>query len=295
MPDTDPTAALLDLLEIEPLEMNLFRGRGSGGETSKRIFGGQVIAQALSAAYHTVEGRACHSLHGYFIRPGDPDIPVIYEVDRARDGGSFTTRRVIAVQHGRQILNLAASFQVEEAGPTRQHDMPEGLPDPESLPSRATVRDEFARRMAERSPHPRQSDFLRDSPIEVREVDPYDLVDPHPASDSHAVWVRLLRPAGAAPWLQHCLLAYASDLHLLGSAMRPLGESWLTGRMMTASLDHALWFHRPVNFDEWHLYQMDSPFIGGARAFCRGALYAQDGTLVASVAQEGLVRPITRG
>jgi acyl-CoA thioesterase-2 len=291
---TDPVAALLDLLEIERLEINLFRGRGSGGETSKRIFGGQVIAQALSAAYHTVEGRACHSLHAYFIRPGDPEIPVIYEVDRARDGGSFTTRRVIAIQHGRQIFNLAASFQIDEDGPSLQHPMPPGLPDPESLPSRAEVRADLARRMEGRVGAQRRSDFLRDSPIEIREIAPYDLLDPTPASDSHAVWVRLLRPAGAPPWLQHCLLAYASDLHLLGSALRPLGESWLSGQVMTASLDHAMWFHRPVNFDNWHLYQMDAPNIGGARGFCRGALYAQDGTLVASVAQEGLVRPIKR-
>ncbi|MBD3680196.1 MAG: acyl-CoA thioesterase II [Rhodobacteraceae bacterium] len=287
---TDPVSALLDLLDIEPLEVNLFRGQGSGGETSRRIFGGQVIAQALVAAYRTVEDRACHSLHAYFIRPGDPSIPVIYEVDRARDGGSFTTRRVIAVQHGRQIFNLAASFHVDEDSPERQHPMPEGNPDPETLKSRAEAREQ----MAARAPEHFRKDLLRASPIELREATPYDLLNPSPTPDSHALWIRLARPTGCPPWLQQCLLSYASDMYLLGSSLRPLGESWLTGNVMTASLDHAVWFHRPVNFDEWHLYTMDSPFTGGARGFNRGAIYRQDGTLVASVAQEGLVRPMRK-
>jgi len=291
----DPVATLLDLLELEPLEINLFRGRGSGGETSKRIFGGQVVAQALAAAYHTVEDRPCHSLHAYFIRPGDPEIPVIYEVDRARDGGSFTTRRVVAIQHGRQILNLAASFHAPEESPVHQHPMPEGLPDPDSLPSRAEDKAALAERLRATAPEKLRADFFRESPIEMRPLAPYDMADPSPASDRHAVWFRLARRSGTVqPWLQHCLLAYASDLHLLGSSLRPLGESWLSGKVMTASLDHALWFHRPVNVDDWHLYQMDAPYTGGARGFNRGQIFAQDGTLVASVAQEGLVRPITR-
>ncbi|WP_102223424.1 acyl-CoA thioesterase [Acidimangrovimonas sediminis] len=288
----DPIDTLLDLLNIEPLEINLFRGRGSGGETSKRIFGGQVISQALAAAYHTVEDRACHSLHAYFIRPGDPEIPVIYEVDRARDGGSFTTRRVIAIQHGRQIFNLAASFHIEEESPLHQHPMPESLPDPETLPSRAETRAKLAESLKSDYARKRRDDFLRDSPIEMREVEPYDLANPVAASDRHSVWFRLARPVGGPGWLQHCLLAYASDLHLLGSSLRPLGESWLSGTVMTASLDHALWFHHPVNFDDWHLYVMDAPFIGGARGFNRGSIYSRDGVLVASVAQEGLIRPI---
>ncbi|MFC2967286.1 acyl-CoA thioesterase [Acidimangrovimonas pyrenivorans] len=289
----DPVATLLDLLDIEPLEINLFRGRGSGGETSKRIFGGQVIAQALAAAYHTVDDRACHSLHAYFIRPGDPSIPVIYEVDRARDGGSFTTRRVVAIQHGRQIFNLAASFHVEEESPVHQHGMPPGMPDPDSLPSRAESRAALAERLRDIAPDKLRADFLRPSPVEIREVVPYDMAEPKPAPDGHAVWFRLARPAGGAAWLQQCLLAYASDMYLLGSSLRPLGESWLTGQVMTASLDHALWFHRPVNFDDWHLYVMDAPFTGGARGFNRGTIFSRDGLLVASVAQEGLVRPIT--
>jgi len=287
---TDPVATLLDLLEIERLEINLFRGRGSGGETSKRIFGGQVIAQALSAAYHTVEGRACHSLHAFFIRPGDPEIPVIYEVDRARDGGSFTTRRVIAIQHGRQIFNLATSFQIDEDGPSLQHPMPPGLPDPESLPSRAAVRADLARRMEGRVGAQRRSDFLRDSPIEIREIAPYDLLDPTPASDSHAVWVRLLRPAGAPPWLQHCLLAYASDFALLGTALLPHGVPFMGDGMQVASLDHAMWFHRDFKVDDWLLYAMDIPSASNAVGFNRGSIFNRDGVLVASVAQEGLIR-----
>ena len=296
MTDTasDPVATLLDLLDIEPLEINLFRGRGSGGETRKRIFGGQVVAQALAAACRTVEGRACHSLHAYFIRPGDPENPVIYEVDRARDGGSFTTRRVVAIQHGRQIFNLAASFHIAEESPVHQHPMPPDVPPPESLPSRAEARAQLAERLQDRLTDERLADFLRPSPIEAREVVPYDQVAPRPAPDGNAVWFRLARPAGGPTWLQQCLLAYASDMYLLGSSLRPLGESWLSGRVMTASLDHALWFHRPVDFDAWHLYVMDAPFTGGARGFNRGSIFSRDGLLVASTAQEGLVRPLTR-
>lgn len=283
----DPVAGLLSLLDIERLEVDLFRGQGSGGETTKRIFGGQVIAQALGAAYRTVEDRLCHSLHAYFIRPGDPSIPVIYEVDRARDGGSFTTRRVVAVQHGKQILNLAASFHIEEEGWTHQHDMPEA-PAPGTLRSRAEIQAE----MAPRVPEHRRADFLRQRPIEVREVEPLDQLDPKPLPDRNRLWFRMERKIDAEPWVHHCLLAYASDMNLLGSGLRPHGISWLSGEAMTASLDHAIWFHAPIRFDEWHLYDMDSPFAGGARTFTRGGIYSRDGRLVASVAQEGLMRPV---
>ena len=288
---SDPVGNLLTLLDIERLELNLFRGAGAEDAPRKRIFGGHVIAQALSAACRTVEGRACHSLHAYFIRPGDPSIPVIYEVDRARDGGSFTTRRVIAVQHGQQILNMAASFQIEEDSPEYQHPFPAGIPDPETLPPMAERRARIAPRL-----DPGLVDsFLAPSPIEMREVDPIDPVAPAPKPDGHAVWFRLARPAGGAPALQQCLLSYATDLALLGTAARPLGE-WLMGpRLMPASLDHAIWFHRPVNFDDWLLYSMDAPFTGGARGFNRGMIYDRSGQLVASVAQEGLLRPVNRG
>lgn len=284
---TDPAAELLDLLDIERLETDLFRGAGSGGETPTRIYGGQVIAQALAAAYGTVPDRLCHSLHAYFIRPGDPSIPVIYQVDRARDGGSFTTRRVVAIQHGRQILNMSASFQVQEEGWDYQHPMPE-VPGPEGLQNRAEQREAYAGRIPEKY----RADFLRPRPIEIREVAPRDLFDPKPVDDVNHLWFRMEAAAGKSPQMQHILLAYASDMNLLGSSLRPHGLTWFKREVMTASLDHAMWFHAPIRFDGWHLYSMDAPFTGGARGFNRGKIYDVDGRLVASVAQEGLVRPM---
>lgn len=283
---TDPASELLNLLDIETLEVDLFRGIGSGGETSTRIFGGHVIAQALAAAYRTVPDRLCHSLHAYFIRPGDPAIPVIYSVDRARDGGSFTTRRVVAIQHGKQILNMSASFHIVEDGWDYQHPMPE-VDGPEGLLNRAELRDQFA----DRIPEQHRADFLRPRPIELREVDPRDLFDPDPADDRNHLWFRMEAAKGQGPQMQQCLMAYASDMNLLGSSLRPHGKTWFQGSVMTASLDHTMWFHGPIEFQNWHLYSMDAPFTGGARGFNRGAIYTQDGRLVASVAQEGLVRP----
>ncbi len=283
---TDVGAELLDLLNIEPLEVDLFRGIGAGGETSKRIYGGQVIAQALAAAYHTVPGRLCHSLHAYFIRPGDPSIPVIYQVDRARDGGSFATRRVVAIQHGKQILNMAASFHVQEEGWDHQHAMPD-VPGPEGL----TNREELQKRWLDQIPEPMRKDFLRPRPIEIREVEPRDPIHPDPQSDINHLWFRMEAAAGASPQMQHILLAYASDMYLLGSSLRPHGLTWFNGQVMTASLDHSMWFHGPIEFKDWHLYSMDAPFTGGARGFSRGKIFTQDGRLVASTAQEGLVRP----
>ncbi len=287
---TDHAAAeLLDLLDIETLEVDLFRGTGLGGETSKRIFGGHVIAQALAAAYRTVEDRLCHSLHAYFIRPGDPAIPVIYQVDRARDGGSFTTRRVVAIQHGKQILNMSASFHIEEDGWDYQHPMPE-VPGPDGLKNRAELREQYRDRIPEKW----QQDFFRKRPIEIREVAPRDLFAPTPQSDENHLWFRMQAAKGQSPQMQHCLLAYASDMNLLGSSLRPHGQTWFTGNVMSASLDHALWFHGPTSFEDWHLYSMDAPFTGGARGFNRGKIYNQNGVLVASAAQEGLVRPLKR-
>jgi len=283
----DGAGELLNLLEIERLEVDLFRGIGSGGETNQRIYGGQVIAQGLAAAYGTVPDRLCHSLHAYFIRAGDPSIPVIYQVDRARDGGSFTTRRVVAIQHGHQILNLSASFHIEEQGWDFQHPMAH-VPAPETLLSR----EERHRRNVDRIPSERRADFLRPRPIDFREVEPRDLFDPEPTSDRNHMWFRMVGAKGTGPQMQHCLLAYASDMNLLGSSLRPHGLTWYKRRQMTASLDHALWFHAPVRFENWHLYSMDAPFTGGARGFNRGSIYSQDGVLVASVAQEGLMRPL---
>lgn len=283
----DVAAELLNLLDIEQLEVDLFRGIGSGGETTTRIFGGHVIAQALAAAYRTVPDRLCHSLHAYFIRPGDPEIPVIYQVDRARDGGSFTTRRVVAIQHGKQILNLSASFHIDESGWDYQHPMPD-VQGPDGLLNRAQLRDQYV----DKIPESYRSDFLRERPIEIREVAPRDLLNPVPVDDVNHLWFRMENAAGTSPQMQHILLAYASDMNLLGSSLRPHGLTWFKREVMSASLDHAMWFHAPINFENWHLYTMDAPFTGGARGFNRGAIYAADGQLVASVAQEGLVRPL---
>lgn len=286
---SDDVDRLLSILDIEPLEDILFRGTGSGGETSRRIFGGQVIAQALRAAYHTVpEERLCHSLHAYFIRPGNPERSVIYEVERARDGGSFTTRRVVAIQHGEPILNLSASFHISEPGHDHQFTMPDA-PDPETL----EPRDVYRARLAKRLPEHVRAEVTRSSPIEIRETDPGDPLSPVPVDSRNSIWFRLARSAPADQRLNHCLLAYASDLYLLGTSMRAAGESFFTGRIMPASLDHALWFHRPFSFSDWKLYHMDSPSASGARGFSRGSIYATDGTLVASTVQEGLIRPIT--
>lgn len=282
----EPGRELINLLQLETLEVDLFRGQGAGGETTRRIYGGQVIAQSLMAAYKTVEGRLCHSLHAYFIRAGDPRIPVIYEVDRARDGGSFTTRRVVAIQHGRQIFNMSASFHVAEDGWDHQHPMPD-VPGPEGLMSRA----EQHARDAHLLPEKFRADFTRQRPIEIREVAPRDMFDPGVTDDRNHLWFRMQAAAGQDAQMQHCLLAYASDMNLLGSSLRPHGLTWYQGKVMTASLDHAMWFHGPIAFENWHLYTMDAPWTGGGRGFNRGAVYTADGKLVASTAQEGLVRP----
>lgn len=286
---TEEAKELLGLLDVEQLEVDLFRGFGSGGETTTRIFGGQVIGQSLAAAYRTVEDRLCHSLHAYFIRPGNPDYPVVFQVDRARDGGSFTTRRVVAIQNGKQIFNMSASFHIEEDGWSFQHGMPE-VPGPEELVSRAEIHAQNAHQI----PEHRRAEFLRPRPIEMREVKPRDLIAPDPESDINHAWFRMEAAKGQSPQVQHCLLAYASDMNLLGSSLRQHGLTWFSGKVMTASLDHAMWFHAPIQFENWHLYSMDAPFSGGARGFNRGSIYSQDGRLVASVAQEGLMRPYQR-
>ena len=285
----DTTAELLNILELEQLEIGFFRGAGGGGETTTRIFGGQVIAQALAAAYGTVEDKLCHSLHAYFMRPGDPAIPVLYQVDQARDGRSFTTRQVTAIQHGQQILNMVASFHVEEDGWHHQHPMP-AVAGPEGLISRQEYRESQSHRVSEKH----RADYLRQRPIEIREVNPQDHFDPKPMSDENQIWFRIPGAKGESQPMQQCLLAYASDMSLLGSSMRPHGLTWGRGEVMTASLDHSMWFHRPIETGDWLLYAMDSPFNGGARGFNRGSIFSQSGELVSSVAQEGLVRPIQK-
>ncbi|KIC08436.1 acyl-CoA thioesterase [Leisingera sp. ANG-M1] len=284
----EPAKALLDLLDLEVLDSNLFRGTGSGGETPTRIYGGQVIAQALAATYSTVNNRLCHSLHAYFIRPGDPARPVIYEVDPARDGRSFTTRRVVAMQNGKQILNLAASFHAQETGWDHQHRMPDVPPAADLEP-----RQEILLRNALRVTPDKRGEFIRPRPFEIREVEPRDPLTPEKTSDVNSMWVRMEAAKGASPQLQHILMAYVSDFGLLGSSLRPHGLTFHNPDAMTASLDHALWFHAPVQFENWHLYAMDAPFTGNGRGFNRGSIFTEDGQLVASVAQEGLLRPLS--
>jgi acyl-CoA thioesterase-2 len=276
---------LVETLQLERLEVNLFRGRTPEGR-SGRIYGGQVIAQSLLAAYETVDSRVCHSLHCYFIRPGDPKVPIIFEVDRARDGGSFTTRRVIAVQHGQQIFNLAASFQAQEQGFEHQADMPD-------VPAPAGLRDEWAEELERlKAAGEAEIDWMdKVRPIEIRNVDPRnDGPAPEPREPHQRLWFRARTPVGDDPRLHQVVMAYASDMSLLGTAVRPHGVNWRTPGFQSASLDHAMWFHHPTNFEQWHLYVQDSPSASGGRGFNRGAIYREDGTLVASAAQEGLMR-----
>ena len=273
---------LVETLALEPIEMNLFRGASVEGG-GPRVFGGHVIAQALLAAYETVETRVCHSIHCYFIRPGDPKVPILYEVDRARDGGSFTTRRVTAIQHGEQIFNLAGSFQVVEQGLEHQADMP-SVPAPETLPDGF----EQFKAMIDKMPEAARRMMGRPRPIEQRPVDPRGPTDKAPPISRN--WIRARAEIGADQHLHQAILAYASDMGLLETSMRPHGVTWQTPGLQSASLDHAIWFHRPSNFNDWHLYAQDSPSTSGARGFVRGQIFSRDGTLVASIAQEGLLR-----
>lgn len=275
---------LVRLLDIEQIEVNLFRGYNPEVYW-QRVFGGQVIGQALVAAYRTVEERVCHSLHAYFIRPGDPKVPILYEVDRARDGKSFTTRRVVAIQHGKQIFNLAASFQVAEAGFEHQAEMPD-VPPPEDLPSDTELRAAIASKL----PPEMAKHFNRARPVEMRPVNPQDFLKPQKMPPYQHIWVRAPRSVGTEVAINQCVMAYASDMSLLDTCVRPHGVSWLSGKLQMASLDHAMWFHQPFQMDEWLLYTQDSPSASGARGFNRGAFYTRDGRLVASVAQEGLAR-----
>ena len=277
---------LAETLGLERLEVNLFRGTTPDKEQRHRIYGGQVIAQSLLAAYETVEDRICHSLHCYFIRPGDPKVPIVFEVDRSRDGGSFTTRRVIAVQHGQQIFNLAASFQVAEDGYEHQADQP-------IVPPWDEVEDDSAVRKRLAALAPDDEDWIdREQPIEMRTVGGrFDSAAPDPREPNQQVWFRARHPIGADQHMHQVILAYASDMSLLGTAIRPHGVSWRTPGFQSASLDHAMWFHRPTDFNEWHLYAQESPSASGGRGFNLGYIYrASDGALVASCAQEGLMR-----
>ena len=277
---------LLALLELETLEVNLFRGV-SPDEDRQRVFGGQVAAQALVAAGRTVdEDRSVHSLHSYFLRPGDPNIPIIFEVDRIRDGRSFTTRRVVAIQHGNAIFNLAASFQVHEDGPDHAMEMPD-VPAPEELPTFRERIEPYIEKLG-----PQAAEWLvRERPIDSRPVDDPHWLEPAPREPSQDVWIKTNGTLPDDPLLHACVVAYASDLSLLDTATLPhaIGHS---GGYMMASLDHAMWFHRPFRADEWLLYHQTSPSAFGARGLALGHVFRADGTLVITVMQEGLLRPM---
>lgn len=277
---------LTETLALERIEVNLFRGV-SPEDGPGRIFGGQVIAQSLLAAYETVEDRVCHSLHCYFIRPGDPRIPILFEVDRSRDGGTFTTRRVIAVQNGKQIFNLAASFQTSEDGFEHEAPMPQ-VPGPETYAAEAEAQ---KAKMLDGATEEMRRMMNRPRPIEMLGRDNYGFGRrPKPSEPKSDTWMRAVAPIGDSARMHQVILAYASDMNLLSTAMRPHGVAWQTPGLQSASLDHAMWFHKASNFNDWHLYSQDSPSASGGRGFVRGSIYDQAGNLVASVAQEGLMR-----
>ena len=279
------TAALAALLDVEEIDTDLYRGARQPGGIG-RVFGGQVIAQALQAAQRSVEPvKTAHSLHAYFMRPGDEQRPIMFRVVRDFEGRSFATRRVIATQGGQPILNLAASFQLFEDGFAHQDAMPE-VPPPETLPSDRELR----AAAADDIPDKWRRHLLRARPIEIRPVAPRNWVRPDATEPRQASWFRVAAPIGDDPALHRAILAYASDMTLLGTCMLPHGVNWISGGVQTASLDHALWLHEPFRVDDWLLYATDSPWSGHARGFNRGGIYTRDGRLVASVAQEGLIR-----
>lgn len=269
---------LLTILELENVELDIFRGFTPDHRVGGRIYGGQVVAQALAAAYRTVEDRICHSLHSYFIRAGDPKIPILLKVERVRDGGTFSVRRVVAIQHGQQIFNLAASFQVPEEGFEHQLEMPVA-PAPDGLRTEDELRDEAGFGQG-RIPWP----------VEVRPTDPrpwgkVEILEPH-----DMVWFRARESVGDDVAINQCALAYGTDMTLLDTSLRPHDADWASGKLQVASLDHALWFHRHADFSQWHLYVQDSPSASGGRGFNRGSIFDHQGRLIASATQEALIR-----
>jgi acyl-CoA thioesterase-2 len=275
---------LLSILDLETLEVNLFRGR-SPQVGWQRVFGGQVIGQALVAATRTVEGRPPHSLHAYFLLAGDPKVPIIYEVDRIRDGRSFTTRRVIAIQHGQAIFSMSVSFHADEPGLDHQAAMPD-VPKPQSLPTDAEMKE----RILPQLPEAVRRYYERERPIELRPVEFGRYIGKKIEDGRFNVWFKSTARLPDDPAIHRCVLAYASDFTLLDTALLQHQRSVFDRDIQGASLDHALWFHRPFRADEWLLYSQDSPNMHGARGFARGLIFTADGTLVASVAQEGLLR-----
>ena len=284
---TSPVSELIELLSLERLEDNLFRGQSRDIGT-KYVFGGQVLGQALSAAQATMaEQRPAHSLHAYFLRAGDIEAPIVYDVDRTRDGGSFSVRRVTAIQHGKVIFFCAASFQEPEAGAEHQLSMPE-VPKPEDIDPAPAIPPEKLALL----PTKVQRWLDRGGPFEFRHVYPRDELNPPKRPPFQQVWFRLSEKVGDAPELHRAMLAYASDFHLLGTANFPHGISYYQPNVQMASLDHALWFHRSFRADDWLLYSIDSPSAQGARGLARGQIFDRHGRLVASTAQEGMIRVV---
>ncbi|RLU00254.1 acyl-CoA thioesterase [Ketobacter sp.] len=278
---------LINLLDLETIELNLFRGV-SRDVVGRNVFGGQVISQSLVAAYRTLEEqRQCHSLHAYFLRPGDMNTPIIFEVDRIRDGGSFTTRRVVAIQHGEAIFNMSASFHIVERGFEHQETDIPNVPPPDNLVTEHELRLKIADQLDERI----RPVLMQKRPIEIRPVDPLDFLNPEPKSPRKQAWFRAPGFLNDDLSLHQALLAYASDFGLLGAGMMPHGISFLDPKLHAASLDHTLWFHHPFRMDQWLLYDMESPCAMNARSFNQGKIY-QNGKLVASVCQEALMRVI---
>jgi acyl-CoA thioesterase-2 len=277
---------MLKLLDLERIEDNLFRGE-SRDVGAPQVFGGQVLGQALVAASRTVEGRQVHSLHAYFLRRGDLGVPIIFDVERSRDGGSFTSRRVVAIQHGQPILTMSASFQIVEPGLDHQSPMPKAPP-PEELKDLG----EIEAALLQRVPHKVSTYFRNQRPFEFRAVNPRDYLDPAKRAPERQIWFRVVDRLPDDQALHRCLLTYVSDYHLLATATLPHGVPFL--ELQLASIDHAIWFHRDLRVDDWLLYAIESPSASGARGFCRGSIFTRDGRLVASVAQEGLIRQDSR-
>jgi len=275
---------LIELLDLEPIEVNIFRGVSPHVDT-QRVFGGQVAGQALVAAARTVEpDRHVHSLHAYFLRPGDPAVPILYEVDRIRDGRSFTTRRVVAIQHGRPIFNLSASFHLPEAGFEHQFPLAQDVPAPDDVPDFRTRWAPWAEQMG--------AWYHRPRPIDTRHVDWSPPGSGEPLPPHHRVWLRADGKLPDDPVLHACVVTYASDMTLLDTTLLPHGGTHVDGKVQMASLDHAMWFHRAFRADEWLLYDQDTPSASEARGLARGLIYTEAGDLVVSVMQEGLIRPV---
>ena len=275
---------LLHLMKLETLEDNLFRGESRDIGTP-RVFGGQVLAQSVIAASQTLEEGVIHSLHAYFLRAGDPEAPIVYDVDRNRDGRSFKARRVVAIQHGRPIFTMAASFQLQQEGLEHQFEIPD-VPMPEGLPSEF----DLPQQQLEQIPSFLRRWFTRTGPFDFRPVQGGDVLELQPRPPFSDIWFRLNTQIDVSDLMHRALLAYASDFHLVGTATLPHGISFLQGNVMMASLDHAMWFHRPVRVDDWLLYSCDSPSSTGGRGLARGLIYDRTGRLVASTAQEGMIR-----